>query len=164
MRGPVCFLIFILTSNLCAQTKQLKSGYGNYEGFNIGFRHSYKKISLEYGIGTDFNMFRQGLYSDIYFSIGKRTLKRTFNNNVQLFTNLKTVVWHLENSSNSFSATAFSAESLLKISLNDQYQLGVHGGIIWSSVFRYRRKTYHEIGFPKEWQPNFGLSIYYTLR
>lgn len=164
MRFLICILFIFIQANLIAQSKQFKFGYGNYEGFHIGLRHSYDKLSVEYGFGTDFNMFQQGLYSNIHIALGKRTLKQPINNGIQLFTNLKTVVWHIDNSSNSFSAVALSAESQLKIAITEQFQLGVHGGVIWSSVFRYRRKTYREIGFPKEWQPNFGLCLYYTLK
>ncbi len=160
----ICILIIVIPANLLAQKKQFKLGYGNYEGFNIGLRHSLNKMSLEYGIGSDFNIFNQGTYWGLHIAAGKRTLKNKISKGVQLFTNIKSIVWNIENSSNSFSAVAFSAESLLKINLDEHYQLGVYGGVIWSSVFRYKRKTYQEIGFPKEWQPNFGLSIYYTLK
>ena len=43
-----------------AQKHQLKLGVGNYEGLNVGMRHSNSKFDFEYGLGTDFNVFNQG--------------------------------------------------------------------------------------------------------
>jgi hypothetical protein len=149
---------------IAAQNRQLKIGFGNYEGFNVGFRHTYEKWTLEYGLGNDFNIYGQGYFTSLHGVVGKQILKNSILDNHQLFANFRSSVWNIENKSNVFSAVSLSAELFYKFKVSRNYQLGVYGGIIWSSVFRYERKNFQDIGYPKEWQPNFGFSLYYILK
>lgn len=162
------FLVFIITISFSikgiSQNIELKAGFGNYEAFNIGLRHNYKNWSIEYGYGNDFNIYNQGFFNVVHFCAGMPILKKRISEKHKIFVQAKTFIWNVENRSNIFSAVSFSTELLYKTHLNKNYSLGVYGGLIWSSVFRYKRKNYQDIGFPEEWQPNFGLSLYYTLK
>ena len=44
------FYIFCFSMSY-AQKHQFKLGLGNYEGLNIGLRHSFSKFDIEYGLG-----------------------------------------------------------------------------------------------------------------
>ncbi len=164
MRLILLVTILLFLFKLPAQNRQLKIGLGNYEGFNIGLRHNYEKWHLEYGFGNDLNIYKQGYLTSFHALAGKRLLKNRLSDQQQLFTNFRSLVWNIENKSNIFSAVSLSAELLYKLKLTDKYQLGIYSGVLWSSVFRYERKNFQDIGYPKEWQPNFGFSLYYNLK
>lgn len=164
---PLILTIILLIGNYkkgLSQNIDLKAGFGNYEAFNIGLRHTYKHWNIEYGYGNDLNVYNQGFFNVIHFGAGMPILKKQISDKHKLFVQVKTFIWNIENQSNIFSAVSISSEILYKRKLNKNYQLGIYSGIIWSSVFRYKRKNYQDIGFPKEWQPNFGLSLYYRLK
>lgn len=147
-----------------SQNTQIKVGFGNYEGFNLGLCHNYKKWKLEYGLGNDLNIYQQGYCSSGHISAGMRIFNKYVSENQKVYAQFKTLVWNLENESNIFSVVSLSPELLYRYRINQKYQLGVYGGVVWSSVFRYKRKGFEEIGFPKEWQPGFGISLYYSLK
>ena len=157
------FLIFV-SSSVFSQRLQVKTGFGNFEAFNIGLCHNFEKWRFEYGIGNDFNIYNQGYYSSLNFSIGKSILKKRKPGDDQLYFNFKSLVWNLENTDNIFSAVSLSTELLYTFKLGNLYHLGAYGGIAWSSVFRYKRKNYQNVGFPRDWQPNFGLTLYRNLK
>lgn len=159
----VCILVFESTL-VFSQSIEVKGGFGNYEGFNIGLNHTFDEWRLEYGIGNDLNIYSQGYYSALHVAVGKSVFKRIMPTNNPVYVGLKAVVWNLENQSNVFSAISFSGELSHKLRLSRSLQLGIYGGIVWSRVFRYRHKGYQEVGFTRDWQPNFGLAMYKKLK
>ncbi|MBK7028016.1 MAG: hypothetical protein IPH45_01860 [Bacteroidales bacterium] len=156
--------MLILPSNSISQKLEVKAGFGNYEGFNIGLNHNFNKYRLEYGLGSDLNVFGQGYSFSAHISGSKIILGgRTIAGN-PVYLNLKAIAWNLSNKSNTFSAVSLSAEAFYKMKINELFSLGTFCGIAWSSVFRFERKNYQDVGFIKEWQPNFGFTLYRKLR
>lgn len=164
MRRALLFaLLGLLCFRLSASDRWFKLGVGNYEGLHLGQRHNFSRWSLEYGLGTDLNVFDQGLYAALHLAAGKAFLRRFHSEKTRSFLQFKTLVWNIENRSNIFSAVSLNPEILIERELSPRYRLAVHGGLVWSSVFRYHRKNFNDVGFPKEWQPGIGLSVYCRL-
>jgi hypothetical protein len=157
------FYIFCFSMSY-AQKHQFKLGLGNYEGLNIGLRHSFSKFEIEYGLGTDFNVFKQGYNNNVHALIGKRLFKKSDQPKNYYFVQFKSVFWHLENPSNRFINLSLSPEFLFKRNLNTKIDIGVYGGFVWTTNLKYVRKTYQEIGFPREFQPGFGVQLFYKLK
>jgi hypothetical protein len=162
---PDCLILCIvmLPASLVCQSNYISSGYGNFEGFNIGMRHETKKAIFRYGIGTDFNVFGQGTYNCVFGSIGRPLLKEQLHTSNILSLHGKILLWNIENPSNIFSAAAFSPQLQFTRKMDKRFYVSVYAGYVYSSVFRYKRKSYDEIGWPREWLPDFGFSVNYCL-
>lgn len=164
MRSVVIFILnLIVILNLISQNKQLTFGFGNFEGFNTGFQKYTEKLNYGFGLGTDMNIYDQGYMFCAYGSVGKPLLKRWSWTNERLNFRFKTSIWNIENPSNVFSAVSLIPELHYDFLLLDRVQMSIYSGIGWSSVFRYRRKSFFEIGWPKEWLPQFGVQLKYGL-
>ncbi len=149
---------------LTGQSIQLKTGFGNYDAFNIGLKHNYNKWHMEYGVGSDFNIYDQGYYNAIHLSFGKQIIKSLESKNGKLNLNFKCFVWNLENQQNVFSAVTLGPELLYLFKKIKRCNFGLFGGLVWTSVFRYHRKTYTDVGFPKEFQANLGFQFYFSRK
>jgi len=157
--------LFVLIPNLgifCANPF-FNIGFGNYDGFFLGYGHSFKRFNLEYHLGNDFNIYDQGNLIDFNITLSKQVLKKTIKNNFTASVGLKNHVWQLENKSNLFRAIALNPEINIICRRNSKLGISLFAGPIWSTVFQYERKGYQNVGFPKEWQANFGLNILYFL-
>jgi hypothetical protein len=167
MHFKLTFIIIFVSlffKEIHAQKHQLKLGVGNYEGLNIGLRHQFKKLHFEYGLGTDFNVFKQGYYTNVHALLGKKLFKKRAEQPLQYFFQFKTLIWYIENPSNQFLNASFSPELMFKKKLNDDFEFAAYLGFVWTTNLKYVRKTYQEIGFPKEFQPGFGVQLYYQLK
>jgi hypothetical protein len=156
------YIAFIFTG-LHSQSSHFTAGYGNFEAFNIGMRHEMKRVIWRYGYGNDLNLFGQGYYNCVYGSIGRPLLKEQLNTRNIISLHGRVLVWNIENKSNIFSAVSFSPQLQYQRKLRNNFSLDVYAGYVYSSVFRYKRKGYYEIGWPREWMPDFGVSVNYCL-
>lgn len=159
----ICILLFSTATSSYAWEKSLKLGFGNFQAFNAAMHYRSAKLSLEYGYGNDLNIYGQGFYNCAFGSIGRPMLQKWVKGPYRLNLHFRVLVWNLENKSNIFSAVAFTPKIELFRKLGTRYAISVYGGYSYSSVFRYKRKSYFEIGWPKEWLPDFGISIQYCL-
>ena len=163
-RKLIAFIILFSTAfSTYAWEKSIGLGFGNFEAFNIHMRRQTEKKVMEYGYGNDLNMYGQGFYNCIFGSVGKQALKKRINGSYQLYLHFRVLVWNLENKSNIFSAVTLGPKVEISKSLNKWYSISVYGGYTYSSVFRYKRKNYYEVGWPKEWLPDFGVSLKYCF-
>lgn len=158
-----CTILFNVITPSYAWEKSLRLGFGNFEAFHAAMRYQSAKRSFEYGYGNDFNIYGQGFYNCIFGSVGKPVLQKWIRTPYQLNLHFRVLVWNLENKSNIFSAVSFTPKIELSRSLGKRYAISAYAGYSYSSVFRYKRKGYFEIGWPKEWLPDFGLSLKYCF-
>lgn len=162
--GIFIFLCFIKPDFCFSQALEAKAGFGNFEGFNIGLCHTKGKYKFEYGLGTDFNIYKQGACNEIHASVGRSISGTGKILHRPAYLDFKALVWNIRNQSNVFSAVSLSGEGLYKFKIGNDYQVGIYGGIVWNSVFRYERRNYQDVGFVKDWQPNFGFTLYRKLK
>ncbi|MDP2174931.1 MAG: hypothetical protein Q8K70_03370 [Bacteroidota bacterium] len=160
----IYLLLIIFCQSIQAQPMQLKFGIGNYEGLNIGMRHTFKKLHFEYGLGADLNVFQQGYNTNVHALLGKKLFKKRAEQPLQYYFQFKTLLWYIENPSNQFLNASFSPELMIKKKLNSDFELAAYLGFVWTTNLKYVRKTYQEIGFPREFQPGFGLQLFYKLK
>jgi hypothetical protein len=157
------FAILLMSLDTSGPSRSIVTGYGNFEGFNIGMRHHVKRNIYMYGYGNDLNMFGQGYYNCVFASIGRPLFKRHIHTPHMLSLHGRILVWNIENKSNIFSAVSFSPQLQYTRTINKHFSIAAYTGYVYSSVFRYRRKGYYEIGWPREWLPDFGISLHYKL-
>lgn len=166
MKGILIFIFsFVSFTTINGYTKpKIQIGVGNFEGLNIGAVHTYQKTQVFYGYGNDLNLFQQGFYNVLYLGGGRKLLQRKNWAKEKLSLNMKLAIWNIENPSNIFSAVSFIPELHYKVSVFEKHSLNFYSGYAYSSVFRYKRKGFYEVGWPDEWMPNFGISFQYTLK
>ncbi len=158
----ICLVVCVFLSAFVADAQRLsiQAGYSNFEAFNIGVRHQSKKLLIRYGYGNDFNVFGQGYYNCIFGSLGRHLYKADKN---AISLHGKVLVWNIENKSNIFSAVALAPQVEFSRKINDHFTASVCAGYVYSSVFRYKRKSFYEIGWPREWLPEFGMALQYCI-
>jgi hypothetical protein len=157
-------LLMLLAVEVYPQKLQVKAGFGNFEGFNIGMTHLFNRYLLEYGIGNDLNLYGQGYCNSMYIVFGRSIFPKRNHPARPLYFTIRSLLCNIENSSNVFTSVSFSPGLQKQIRLNPWYQAGIYAGFVWSGVIRYERKNYDDVGFIKVWYPNFGISIYRKIR
>jgi hypothetical protein len=157
----VCFLCLL---QLHAQKLMIKAGYGNYNAFNAGMSLNTSGYTFETGAGTDFNITGQGNYSEIHFIVGKRVGKKQIHSNSALYFYGKGIAWKLESSDHKLSAASLASGLMLRTKLSSKFQIGFDAGIIWNYMLQYKLKNYDNAGYIREWQPDFGITLYRQLR
>lgn len=160
----ISLLFYLIMNPIFCQEREIMVGVGNYEAFNCGLRHHFKKFNFEYGLGTDFNIHQQGNYNVILLGLGKKICNKSNFKSHQLLVNCKNFVWRIKNRSNLFTAYAPSIGLSDEIKLKEKLSLSIYAGIIWNTVIKYERRTFQDVGYPKEWNANFGLSLYYRFK
>lgn len=148
---------FILPFGLSASP--IEAGFSNLEGFFINYHFGKKKIKFSAGPGWDMNLYNQGHQINLHGSCCKVLFHSKKNANKHVDARLKVIVWNLENKSNVFSAITFVPEINFALPLKKKHQLNLFCGYSYTSVFRYKRKSYDEIGWPIEWLPQFGAAF-----
>lgn len=144
--------------------KSIFIGAGNYEYLNVGFTSSIKqKHYVELAAGIKPWEFNSSTYQMAYFCLGTKL----FNERNFLFTpniHLKCLVWQFNNDYNRFVVMGINPEFRITKSLRNNFALSISTGIVYNSPLYYNRKTYLEIGWPKEWQPSFSIQFFYFLK
>lgn len=139
-------------------------GFGNFEGFNAGVYIPYGKMHFYSGYGTDLNIYSQGFYHNIYLGAGHSVLQKWKPAAKKLSMDLRISVWNIENPSNIFSALSFIPEIHYLMPLGDEFKVEFYAGFAYSTVFRYKRKGYYNVGWPDEWMPNAGINFQYLIQ
>ncbi len=169
------FLLLLFSSSLIvchaqndsAKTKlALIAGAGNYEYFHAGTHLLFiDKIYFETSLGIKPWGFRANLYTMLCLNLGTKILKKREQPRfLEPSFHLKAVAWYFNNTYNRLLVVASGAELRLSFRLSNKFQLFANGGVVYNSVPYYERKTYSEVGWPKEWQPSFSLQCAYWIK
>ncbi|MCE9539476.1 MAG: hypothetical protein K8R85_09690 [Bacteroidetes bacterium] len=139
-------------------------GVGNYEYLNVGFNTSIKqKHYVEVAVGIKPWGFNSSKYQMAYFCLGTKLFKeRTF-----IFTpniHLKCLLWNFSNDYNRFVVLGINPEFRITKTIKNNLEFSLTSGILYNSPLYYQRKTYLEIGWPKQWQPSFGVQFFYFIK
>lgn len=165
VKAILCAWVLLTGPGLClAGERYLQAGFGNFEGFNAGLLHKKGDNRLFYGYGSDFNIYGQGFYHCIFLGAGRNILQKYPWTMKRFSVNMCFNVWNLENKSNVFSVVSIIPELHYTLPLKTKYKLQFYAGYAYSSVFRYKRKGFYEIGWPDEWMPNFGFAVQCLLQ
>lgn len=169
---PLVLLAFVLIGNASiAQTDSTKthalqviSGVGNYEEFYLGLEKNISsKGYLEGAIGLrPYNRAHEKYYMS-YICYGERWVAERKRRLVPS-RHLKLLFWHLENDVYAFTFLGINPELRLSFSLNKKFTIYSSGGIVYNTMLAYNRKTYNDVGWPREFQPSFSLHLSYILK
>lgn len=157
MKTLLLLIVFTLPIGLISSP--IEGGFSNIEGFFINYNLGKKKIKFSGGVGWDMNIYNQGHLINLHGSCFKPLFHSRKNTEKHLDLRMKIVVWNLENKSNVFSAVTLVPEFNFVFPLKKKYLLNLFCGYSYTSVFRYKRKSYYEIGWPFEWLPQFGVAF-----
>lgn len=138
-------------------------GAGNYEylhaGVNVPIKHRYY---FETSIGIKPWGFNER-YMMGYVCFGGQLLKEK-QKKIKPYLHLKLLCWDLDNAYNHFLFLAINPEIRISYAINERIQLCGNIGGLYNSMLYYKRKTYEEVGWPKEWQPSFSLQLFYRIK
>ncbi len=167
-----CFLFLSNNQNTFSQTEthtnktDVLLGGGNYEYLHGGLKITNKKeYYFETAIGLKPWRFSEEKYFMGYVAFGSdypviKEKQRLFVPSLQL----KLLIWDLDNKFNHFLFWGVTPEVGLSYRLNEKIKIKVNGGVAYNMQIIYQRKTYEEVGWPKDWQPTFSIQINYKLK
>ena len=137
------------------------TGYGLYEGINIGASYIFKtdtqSIGLSFGTCKIFNK------QENYFSIITeynisilRHRKNSDNKFIWYLTN-KLVLWHLEDEYYIWRVISFVPSLNRYFYINKRHRISVDAGLSLNIVVYNYRKTFEEVGWPYHVLPNMRV-------
>ena len=141
------------------------AGFGNYEylwggmGFTFGnLYYAEAGIGIKpWGAGTH--------YSQAHASLGIRIRsKHKQCKHIKISMHAKCFLWQLDNEFNYFAALGAGPELRLAYTRKKRLASSINIGGIYNTVIRYRRKTFTEAGWPREFQPSFSIQLNYRLK
>ncbi|MBA3704411.1 MAG: hypothetical protein H0W84_00480 [Bacteroidetes bacterium] len=140
-------------------------GMGNYEylhvGLNVVLKHKYY---FETAVGIKPWGFRER-YMMGYICFGGRFLKEKEKiKKLKPYLHLKLLCWDLDNAYNHFLFLGINPEIRIAYTLKKRLQLCGNIGGAYNTKLYYKRKTYEEVGWPKEWQPSFSIQFLYLIK
>lgn len=136
-------------------TGQFFAGIGYYENVFFGCDLMKRKnIVIRNAIGL-LPGFKNQQYTASYFINLERKVK-TYKNNSRLGANGKFTAWWLTNQWNDFLCIIPSFEVSYSHRIKG-IEFNAAAGIGFNFVPFYRRKTYAEVGWPREWSPTISL-------
>lgn len=172
MKSTICLLfVCIISLNVFAQKADslekktaLFVGAGNYEYLHIGLSYSFKqKHYAELAIGTKPWGFTISNYQMACFSLGTKLSKMKFLKFTSSL-HLKCIIWRFDNDYNKFVVFGINPEFRITKKIKNDFFFCLNAGALYNSPLTYERKTYLEVGWPKEWQPSFSLQILYFIK
>ncbi|HYV90750.1 MAG TPA: hypothetical protein VE978_03170 [Chitinophagales bacterium] len=140
-------------------------GAGNYEylysGFNFPFATNFY---LETAIGIKPWNLKTEFYAMTYVDIGIPLFDSEHQPLLQLYLQPKFFCWYFNNEWNRFIFLGLAPEARLRYPISGRLGLCGTVGVIYNLQLYYERKTYEEVGYPKELQPSFSLQLSYQLK
>ena len=172
MRSTICLLMICLGAlNSFAQEKDSSNkkaalfiGLGNYEYLHIGISYSFKQTHYaELAVGIKPWSFNSSNYQMAYFCLGtKFSETKTFVLTPSI--HLKCIIWRFDNDYNRFVVFGINPEFRITRKIKKEFAISLNAGALYNSPLTYKRKTYMEVGWPKEWQPTFSLQLLYFIK
>jgi len=164
------FLVLLLTNDSFGQkndslnTVKIIAGVGNYEYLYAGLNIPILKTSYtEFAIGIKPWNFSSEFYAMMYFDVGLPLFETGKHHLLRAYLQPKAVTWYFNNEYNRFVFIALGGEIRLTYSLNRKIDLSASAGALYNLELHYERKTYEEVGYPKELQPSFSVQLAFPL-
>lgn len=155
---------FALKTDSLEKKTVLFVGAGNYEYIHIGISYSFKqKHYAELAIGTKPWGFTNSNYQMAYFCLGTKISKIKISKLTPSI-HLKCIIWRLNNDYNKFVVLGINPEFRITKKIKNDFFFSLNAGAIYNSPLTYERKTYLEVGWPKEWRSSFSLQILYLIK
>jgi hypothetical protein len=166
-----CCVLFQSCFSAKAQTPDsmnsvsLIGGIGNYEYLYSGFNFPIARNNyFETAIGIKPWSFQSEFYAMMYIDAGIPIFDQDHAPLLKLYLQPKIIIWYFNNEWNRFVFLGVGPEARLIYPINSRLHLGGSLGIIYNMQLYYERKTYEEVGYPKELQPSFSLELFYRLK
>lgn len=163
MKRMLCFLVAFLIEYFSVNAKNktyIITGMGNYETLYAGVQKEYRgKHSIEFALGT--NPFM--LHYQMGYLSGSATVYHQNKIPFDIQMQLKALVWNYEDRYVHF--IIFTPNPELRIARNfGKIRLAISGGYVYNTPLLYKRKTYLEVGWPREWQPSFSIQTQFRIQ
>lgn len=140
-------------------------GAGNYEylysGINIPlFKTNYTEIA----IGIKPWDFQSEFYAMMYVDAGLALFTIKKHPAITTFIQPKIVTWYFNNEYNRFLFIGLGGEIRVAYALSERVELCGSLGALYNLELSYERKTYEEVGYPKELQPSCSIQLAFRLK
>lgn len=141
-------------------------GIGNYEYLHIGLDKNFQRTAryVEVGAGINPIRFSTDHYVMTYLNVGSYIFTKLKNNKLQWGVHINNILWHLSNPYNLFNVYGVGMALKCKWPLASNIELHTQVGWLYNTVVTYQRKTFEEVGWPKQWQPSFSLQCKFRLK
>jgi hypothetical protein len=134
-------------------------GAGNYEALYAGLQHKInKKEYLQFALGIKPLGLKREKYYSGFLCYGSKWIKKDDQLIIPAL-QIKTVLWVIDNRSYKFSFIGINPELALEVKLNEKLKLAAAAGVIYNTMVKYKRKTYENVGWPREFQPSFSMHL-----
>ena len=140
-------------------------GVGNYEYLYSGINMQIFKIAYaEFAIGIKPWNFSSEFYAMTYLDAGLSLFNNAKHPVIRTYLQPKAVTWYFNNDFNRFVFIGLGAELRLVYSITDKIEAAGSAGALYNFELYYERKTYEEVGYPKELQPSFSVQFLFSLK
>jgi len=172
MRAAICLFVvcigsvnaFALKTDSLNKKTALFIGLGNYEYLHIGISYSFKQEHYaELALGVKPWRISNSTYQMAYFCLGTK-LSETKIFKLKPAIHLKCIIWHFDNDYNQFVVIGINPEFRITRKIKKEFAISITAGALYNSQLIYKRKTYAEVGWLKEWQPSFSLQLLYFIK
>jgi hypothetical protein len=138
-------------------------GMGNYEYLHAGAHFIHRNKSyFEAAAGFKTWSAPAQKYKMAFVAYGFPVFKKK-HNALKYFLQLKALFWDLDNDAYQFSMLGTAAEMKAGISVGPRCSLLANAGLMYNNLLKYDRKSFTDVGFPKDFQPSFSLQLCYHL-
>ncbi|MBI1307207.1 MAG: hypothetical protein GC181_11445 [Bacteroidetes bacterium] len=168
MKNRLLIVIAFSTVSGIAEAKSILSvyrpiaGYGYYEGFFVGVQSNLTKHSLLYfstGLNTDPKFRSKSIAITLGMEMSIRRKEKILSiRKHPIALRLNTITWSRRDVNYQWYVQTISPQLVMKLSENGSLKkVKVFAGAAYNSVLWYKRKGFTNVGWPKEWQPDFGF-------
>jgi hypothetical protein len=154
-----------------AQTTPVKdpvsliAGIGNYEYLHAGVHIPFSgNHYFETGAGIKPWNFKSEFYASTFLGAGFPLFNSDKSFLFKTIHQAKVFFWYFNNEYNRFVFFGLGPEARIVYSLSRRMNLCGSFGAVYNFQIYYERKTYEEVGFPKELQPSFSFQIQFALK
>ena len=155
MRWLIFMVFFHPANGLLAQIPL--AGFGRVENLHIGLTYPIFKSSQgesSFGAGLPVHNTTFSLTQKFGVPLFESAWSK---DRYSCFLFLNTTCWSFNNSWNYFLNVSYGPELQLRRRFGRTAELCFYTGILRNNVLVYERKTNEAVGWPRNWQPSFGI-------
>ena len=166
----IFLLLFFHSNDSVAQKNdslnslKIIAGLGNYEYLYSGINvKTLKVLYTEFAVGIKPWNFSNEFYAMAYLDAGLPLFNYEKHTIIKTYLQPKVLTWYFNNEFNRFVFIGIGGEIRLVYPITDQVQVAGTAGALYNLELYYERKTYEEVGYPKELQPSFSIQVLFSL-
>jgi len=160
-----CFILLLLLTGekkIIGQT--FFTGLGYLECLHTGIELPIStRKTLEFSAGIQpFQWKDQHTFSISAGIFTRNKLKESSKKIIPISYGVRSTLWNFENKFNHFVNLSIAPLIRYDLYISKNSGIRLSGGYAFNNVIFYKRKTFTEVGWPRNWLPSFALSWTYS--